>query len=149
MSKTTVPITADHRGFKLKAQLIDWLKGHGFEPKDLGTYSEERCDSIDYATKMAAEIAAHPGEVGVILCGSGNGIAIAANRFKALRAAIAFTPEMARLAREHNDANVLALGADYMDAEKSVACLEAFLNGKFLGGRYAERRDKLDKLGGV
>ena len=144
-----IPLAADHRGFPLKAQLIAWLKAHGYTPKDLGTASEERCDSLDYAVKMANELEAHPGELGVLICGTGNGIAMAANRYQAVRAALCFTPEMARLAREHNDANALALGANVIDEKTAIACLKEFLEAKFLGGRYEERREKLTGLGGL
>jgi ribose 5-phosphate isomerase B len=149
MSKPIVPIAADHRGFPLKQRLIAWLEAHGYVPKDLGTTSEERCDSIDYAIKMAEEMKAHPEERGVILCGSGNGIAMAANRYQAARAVLCFTPEMARAGREHNDANVLSLGADFTDEKTALACLEIFLKTEFLGGRYAARRERLTNLGGL
>src|SRR5579863_3240470 len=99
MPNITVPIAADHRGFPLKAQIIAWLKAHGYTPKDLGTHSEERCDSIDYAIKMANELKAHPEELGILLCGTGNGIAMAANRYKSIRAALCFNADMAKLAR--------------------------------------------------
>ncbi len=148
MSKT-VFLAADHRGFKLKGQLLDWLKSNGYAAKDLGTHSEERCDSIDYAIKMAEALKAQPDALGVILCGSGNGIAMAANRYKAIRAALCFTVEMAKLAREHNDANVLALGADVVSSDVAFACIDIFLKTKFLGGRYAERRDRITELGGL
>jgi ribose 5-phosphate isomerase B len=144
-----VLIAADHRGFPLKGKLIAWLKEHNFTLKDLGTHSEERCDSIDYAIKMAAELAIHPDQYGVLLCGTGNGIVMAANRYKSVRAALCFTPEMAKLAREHNDANVLALGANVISEQVAIACLDVFLKTKFLGGRYAERRDRLIALGGL
>jgi ribose 5-phosphate isomerase B len=142
-------IAADHRGFPLKARLVAWLKEHGFTPKDLGAHSEERCDSIDYAIKMAAELATHPEQRGILICGTGNGIAMAANRYRSIRAALCFTADMARLAREHNDANVLALGANVISEQVALDCVDVFLKTKFLGGKYAERRDKLTKLGGL
>jgi ribose 5-phosphate isomerase B len=149
MSKLIVPIAADHRGFALKAALVEWLTANGHTPKDLGTHSTDRCDSMDFATAMAAEMAANPGQLGVLICGSGNGITIAANRYRNLRAALCFNATMARLAREHGDSNVLSLGADIIGTEVARDCLEAFLKTPFLGGRYAERRDRLTALGGL
>ena len=149
MPDRIVPIAADHRGFELKAKFVEWLKAHGYAPKDLGTNSAERCDSIDYAMKMAAELKAHPEELGVLICGTGNGIAMVANRYKAIRAVVCTEATMARLAREHNDANVLAIGAHITGIESALESLKVFLETKFLGGRYAERRDKLTDLGGL
>ncbi|HUY68756.1 MAG TPA: RpiB/LacA/LacB family sugar-phosphate isomerase [Alphaproteobacteria bacterium] len=149
MPNTIIPIAGDHRGFRLKARLAAWLKANGYEPHDLGADSEERCDSIDYAIKMADEIRAHPDRRGVIICGSGNGIAMAANRYKAIRAAVCLNRDMAKAARAHNDANILALGADFMTPEEAIACVEIFLTTEFLGGRYAERRERLNDLGGL
>jgi ribose 5-phosphate isomerase B len=149
MANVIVPIAGDHRGFPLKAQIIAWLNTHGYMPKDLGTHNAERCDSLDYAVKMAEELNANPAERGILICGSGNGIAMVANRFKAIRAAIVFNTDMAKAAREHNDANVLALGGDYIAPDVALNCVEIFLKTDFLGGRYGERRDKLTTLGGL
>jgi ribose 5-phosphate isomerase B len=144
-----IPIAADHRGFPLKARVVTWLQAHGFEPKDLGADNAERCDALDYATKLAAEFASGPPRLGVLICGAGQGMAMTANRFQHLRAALCTSVEMARLAREHNDANVLALGADIVPEDLALQILQTFLETPFLGGRYAERRDKLTALGGL
>lgn len=144
-----VPIASDHRGFRLKARCIAWLKAHGFTPKDLGAHNEERCDACDFAQKMAAEFKADPKQFGVLICGTGQAMAMTANRYRDLRAALCTTPGMARLAREHNDANVLVIGAEVIDEKTALACLEAFFTAQFLGGRYAERKDKLTELGGL
>lgn len=149
MANTAVLLGADHRGYNLKAKLVQWLSGHGYAPKDLGTDSEERCDAFDFAEKMAAEFTKNPGLFGVLICGTGQAMAMTANRHKNIRAALCATPEVAKLAREHNDANVLVLGADVTDAATALKCLEVFLATQTLGGRYAERRKKLDKLGGL
>lgn len=149
MPNLTVPIASDHRGFALKAVFIEWLKKQGHTPVDLGTHSEDRCDTIDFAMKMAAHMKANPGQLGVLICGTGNGIAMVANRYKAVRAALCFNSTMARLAREHNDANVLAIGASVTGEAVALDCLETFLKTPFLGGRYAERRDRLTALGGL
>jgi len=146
---TPILIAADHRGFSLKAKVIGWLKQRGYEPKDLGTDSEERCDALDYAKKVALELKANPDQFGILICGTGQAMAMTANRYKNIRAALCTNTEMARLTREHNDANVLALGSDITDEKASLAILEMFLKTKFLGGRYAERRDRLTDLGGL
>jgi len=149
MPHLTVPIASDHRGFALKAVFVEWLKKNGHTPKDLGTHSEERCDTIDYAMKMAGEFKVNPTQLGVLICGTGNGIAMVANRYHTLRAALCFNSTMARLAREHNDANVLAIGAGVIGELVALDCLDVFLKTPFLGGRYAERRDRLTSLGGL
>jgi ribose 5-phosphate isomerase B len=149
MPNTIVFIAADHRGFPLKAKLVAWLTEHKFEVRDLGTHSEERCDALDFAARMAAEIAGNGGAFGVLICGTGQAMAMTANRYKNIRAALCANATVARLTRQHNDANVLVLGADITGTAVALDCLEAFLGTEFLGGRYAERRDKLTALGGL
>jgi ribose 5-phosphate isomerase B len=149
MPNLTIPIAADHRGFALKSAFIEWLKKNGYTPKDLGTHSEDRCDSLDYAMKMAEEMKANLNQLGVLICGTGNGIAMVANRYSAIRAAVCTNVTMARLARQHNDANILAIGAHITGIEAALDCLETFLKTPFLGGRYAERRDRFTALGGL
>lgn len=144
-----IPIGSDHRGFSLKKRFISWLKEHGYEPKDLGTDSEERCDAMDFAQKMAGEFKSNAIQMGVLICGSGQAMAMTSNRYQKLRAALCTSVDMVRLAREHNDANVLALGADIISEDVALQCLETFLKTQFLGGRYAERRDRLTRLGGL
>jgi ribose 5-phosphate isomerase B len=149
MARNIIPIGADHRGFALKASFVTWLNTHGFEAKDLGAHSAERCDALDFARKMADEFNTDSAQFGVLICGTGQAMAMTANRYKKLRAALCTNAEMARLAREHNDANVLALGADITPPDAALQILEVFLETQFLGGRYAERRDKLTALGGL
>ncbi len=149
MAKPIIPIGADHRGYKLKARLVEWLAVHDHEAKDLGTHGEARCDAFDFARKMAEAFTSGGVHSGVLICGPGQAMAMTANRYGNIRAALCANAEIARLAREHNDANVLVLAADFTSSEDAVKCLEAFLDTKFLGGRYAERRDKLTALGGL
>lgn len=144
-----IPIASDHRGFELKAKCVKWLAAHGYAPKDLGTNSETRCDASDFAEKLAHEIGNAPGRFGVLICGTGQAMAITANRFRNIRAALCTSMEMVKAAREHNDANVLAIGADFTDEETALLYIEAFLDIQTLGGRYAQRRAKLYKLGGL
>lgn len=149
MSKTVIPIGADHRGFALKAQLISWLEQNGYAPQDLGAHGAERCDALDYARKLAAELKSHPSPFGILICGSGQAMTMTANRYRHLRAALCGDAAMARTTREHNDANVLVLGADVTPPDAALKILETFLGARFLGGRYAERRDALTALGGL
>ncbi|HTI68311.1 MAG TPA: RpiB/LacA/LacB family sugar-phosphate isomerase [Caulobacteraceae bacterium] len=149
MSKTVIPIGADHRGYALKAQFIGWLEQNGYAPKDLGAHSPERCDALDYAEKLAAEFKSNPIQFGILICGSGQAMTMTANRYRHLRAALCGSVAMAKTTREHNDANVLVLGADFTPQDEALKILQAFLDTKFLGGRYAERRDALTALGGL
>ena len=144
-----IRVAADHRGFPLKARLLAWLEEKGFAPKDLGTNSDERCDAFEFAKKLAGELKIHPEQRGILICGSGQAMAMTANRYRHIRAALCTETTSACLSREHNDANVLVLGADIMKPETAFECIEVFLNTKFLGGRYAERRDRLTTLGGL
>lgn len=147
MSKPVIPIGSDHRGFSLKTQLINWLGQEGYAPRDLGAHSDQRCDALDYATKMAAEFNSPDVRFGILVCGSGQAMTMAANRYSRLRAALCGSVAMARTTREHNDANVLALGADFTQPEEALEILATFLKTECLGGRYAERRDALTALG--
>jgi ribose 5-phosphate isomerase B len=149
MPDPVVYFAADHRGFFLKAKLRTLLGGHGFAVEDLGTDSEARCDASDFASRMAIEMAGKRDCFGVLICGTGLAMAMTANRYRHLRAALCSNATMARLARQHNDANILVLGADITGDAVSADCLEVFLKTEFLGGRYAERRDKLTALGGL
>jgi ribose 5-phosphate isomerase B len=149
MANLIISIGADHRGLALKTGFVTWLNTHGFEAKDLGTHGVDRCDALDVAKAMAEDFNANAPRFGVLICGTGQAMAMTANRYAKLRAALCTNAEMARLAREHNDANVLALGADITPPDAALEILEVFLGTKALGGRYAERRDRLTALGGL
>lgn len=146
---TSLVIASDHRGFALKAKFIEWLQAHGYNSKDLGTDSAVRCDALDFACKMAGEFKSNATQSGVLICGSGQAMTMTANRYQNLRAALCTNSTMARLAREHNDANILVLGADITGEAVALECLEVFLATKFLGDRYVARRDRLTDLGGL
>jgi ribose 5-phosphate isomerase B len=139
----TIAIAADHAGYDLKLLLVPELKSLGFEVMDLGTDSREPVDYPDFADALARAI--ERGEVmrGVLVCGTGLGIAIAANRNRRVRAGVCHDATTARLARQHNDANVLALGARVVGSEVAKDCLRAFLATEFDGGRHARRVAKL------
>ncbi len=138
-----IAIACDHAAVSLKDDLRDWLAGDGYEVLDLGTHGTASVDYPDYGRKLADALAAGEAERGVALCGSGIGIMIAANRNPAVRCALVSEPLSAGLARSHNDANAIALGARLIGAEMARACVAAFLSTDFLGGRHAPRVDML------
>ena len=138
-----IAIASDHAGFDLKAELRDYLIGLGHEVADLGPDTPDRVDYPDFGYKLADVVADGTAEFGVALCGSGIGIAIAVNRHPALRCALVSEPYSATLAREHNDANAIALGARLIAPDMAKACLDAFLAAQFAGGRHTGRVDKL------
>lgn len=138
-----IAIASDHAATDLKAALADWLREQGHDVNDLGPAAGESVDYPDYGYKLAAEIAAGRAERGVALCGSGIGISIAVNRDPACRCALVSEPLSAQLSREHNDANVIAMGARLIGPEMAKACLTAFLTTEFGGDRHARRVDKL------
>ena len=140
-----IPIGADHAGYALKERLVSELRRLGYEPLDLGTHSTESTDYPEYAHEVAARVEHHDAERGVLLCGTGLGMAYAANRHPGVRAAVAWTPEVARLAREHNDANVLILPARFVSPEDGVEILKTWLATDFAGGRHARRIAKIDR----
>jgi ribose 5-phosphate isomerase B len=142
----TIAIASDHAGFTLKETLKSQLNALGFVPLDLGAHSEESVDYPDFGNAMAEAIKAGKATRGVLICGSGIGISIAANRHKHIRAALCHSEETARLSREHNDANVLALGARIVDETTAKAALNAFLTTAFAGGRHAKRVEKLSHI---
>lgn len=143
--ENTIAVASDHAGFELKEQICSFLLGKGYEVLNLGTDSSDKVDYPDYGYKLAEAIADSQAGRGVVVCGSGIGISIAANRNPAVRAALCVNGEMAQLARQHNDANVIAFGARLIESEVALKCLEIFLNTEFEGGRHVERVKKLGK----
>ena len=140
-----VAIASDHAAIALKTTLADWLREAGHEVLDLGTDGSASVDYPDYGYAIAEALADDRADRGVALCGSGIGIAIAANRHPACRCAQVSEPLSARLARSHNDANAIAMGARLIGDEMAKACLEAFLTTDFQGGRHQHRVDKLSR----
>ncbi|HEX6959687.1 MAG TPA: ribose 5-phosphate isomerase B [Ferrovibrio sp.] len=143
MTKPTVALAADHAGFELKDLLRDELKSAGYPILDLGTNSSQSVDYPDFGRKLAEAVANGEAALGVVVCGTGIGISIAANRVPGCRAALCHDTTTARLARQHNDANVLALGARTTGVETAKDCLKTFLETAFEGGRHARRVAKL------
>ncbi|MBA3521617.1 MAG: ribose 5-phosphate isomerase B [Gemmatimonadales bacterium] len=140
-----IPIGSDHAGFQLKARLVEELRAFGYEPLDLGTHSLESVDYPDLAHEVASQVEHHNARRGVLLCGSGLGMSYAANRHPGVRAAVAWAPEVARLAREHNDANILILPARFVSEEEGVEILRAWLQTEFAGGRHSRRVAKIEQ----
>lgn len=143
MPKETVAIAADHAGFALKTVLKEELARMGFDVLDLGTHDTERVDYPDFADALGREIESERVRRGVLICGSGLGISIAANRHRAVRAAPCRDVTAARLARAHNDANVLAFGERLIGVAVALECLHAFFDTTFEGGRHQRRVDKM------
>jgi ribose 5-phosphate isomerase B len=141
-----IALAADHAGYELKDELAAWLREAGHEIADLGTNGPESVDYPQYGAKLAAEIASGRAERGIAVCGSGLGISIAVNREPKCRCARVDDPLSARLAREHNDANVLAMGARMIGHDMARACVTAFLGTDFAGGRHQRRVDQLSQL---
>ena len=139
-----IPIGADHAGFELKERLKLELKALGFEPLDLGAHSTDSTDYPDYAHPVASRVERGEARRGVLLCGTGLGMAYAANRHRGVRAAVAWTPEIARLARAHNNANVLVLPARFVTEQEGLAILRAWLDAAFEGGRHERRVEKIE-----
>jgi ribose 5-phosphate isomerase B len=143
-----IALGADHAGFVLKQTLKAWLTTRGHLVFDFGTHSTESVDYPDFASAVAGAVREGRAERGVLVCGSGIGMAIAANKVPGVRAAVAADPDMARLGREHNDTNVLTLGARLTAAADAERIVEAWLGTAFAGGRHARRVDKLADLDG-
>lgn len=138
-----IAIASDHAAYDLKAALVPWLGEQGHEVLDLGPYNADRVDYPDFGYKLATAIADGEAEFGVALCGSGIGISIAVNRNPACRCALVSEPLSAELSRQHNNANVIALGARLIGEEMARACITAFLKAPFEGGRHSQRVAKL------
>ena len=143
MPEKAIAIASDHAGYELKSLLIEELKALGHEALDLGTHDSASVDYPDFGHALAEAIASGKAERGVAVCGTGIGISIAVNRHAGVRAAVCHDETSARLAREHNDANVLALGARLIGPEVAKDCLKTFLETEFSKGRHAPRVAKL------
>ena len=139
-----VVIGSDHAGFEQKERLAQHLKDTGVDVIDVGTYDEESVDYPDFAIAAARKVAAGEAEFGVLVCGTGIGMAIAANKVSGARAANVTDPEFARLAREHNNANIVAVSGRFVPVQKNEEIIDVFLSTPFAGGRHAQRVAKID-----
>lgn len=147
MGAELIPIAADHAGFEMKQKLVEELKKLGYEPQDLGASSPEPTDYPDYAHPLAQEISRGDAKRGILLCGSGIGMDIVANRYPHVRAALAWKPEIAELSRKHNDSNVLVLPSRFISDGEGVEIMKRWLDTKFEGGRHERRVEKIDTTG--
>jgi ribose 5-phosphate isomerase B len=141
-----IALAADHAGYLLKDELASWLREQGHDVTDLGTNGPESVDYPEFGAKLARAVGSGTAERGIAVCGSGIGISIAVNRDVRCRCARVSEPLSAELAREHNDANVLALGARLVGSDMAKACVSAFLDTGFAGGRHQRRVDELSQL---
>jgi ribose 5-phosphate isomerase B len=139
-----IAIGSDHAGFSRKEELISYLESKGVNVLNKGCFSEERADYPDYAHAVAKAVLSKQADSGILLCGSGNGIAMSANKHQGIRAALCWNSEIAVLARQHNDANILVLPARFITKEEALRCCEVFLSTGFEGGRHLDRIKKID-----
>ncbi len=143
-----ISLGSDHAGFELKEQIKSYLNtitNHKLEINDWGCYSEDRVDYPDFAHKVAEQVSDGKADLGILVCGSGNGISMAANKWEGIRCALCWNSEIANMARLHNDANILSLPGRYISLEEAIKCVDEFLNTDFEGGRHSERIQKIPK----
>lgn len=147
MDDKKIGIASDHAGYQLKEFIIGYLDSKGYDVHDFGCHSEESCDYPDYAHPLAEAI--EKGELprGIAMCGSANGITITLNKHQDIRAAICWEPEIASLARKHNDANVCSMPARFIDRDTAIRIVDTFLSTEFEGGRHQRRIDKIPVSG--
>ena len=136
-------IGGDHAGFDYKESIYQMLKSNGHEIEDFGTNDPSSVDYPDFAHPVASYVEANPGSLGILVCGSGNGVAMSANKHAGIRAAICWNQELAKLARQHNDANILCIPARFVSPEMASEMIELFLSEPFEGGRHANRVNKI------
>jgi ribose 5-phosphate isomerase B len=141
-----IAIGADHGGYELKQQIAEFLIAQGYEINDLGTHSLESVDYPDFAELVARAVARDEAERGVVICGTGIGVSMSANKVRGIRAALCTDCYMARMAREHNDAQVLCLGARVLGIGSALEIVQVFLSNEFQGGRHARRVGKINAL---
>ena len=138
-----VAFASDHAGYELKQFLIALMSERGYETVDFGTHSTESCDYPDYAHPAALAVESGECGSGIAMCGTGNGIAMTLNKHQGIRAALCWMPEIASLAKQHNNANILVLPARFVSKEEAVAILDAYLDSEFEGGRHERRIEKI------
>lgn len=142
-TQMTIAIGADHAGFEYKSILIDYLSNKGFQVKDFGTYAADSVDYPDFAHPVSEAVEGGDFKLGVLICGSANGVAMTANKHAGIRAAICWTEEIAGLARQHNNANILCIPARFVSKEEMMAIADRFFTTDFEGGRHANRVNKI------
>ncbi len=146
MASLRILLGADHGGFRLKEAVRKWLESKGYLVEDNGCFSAERCDYPDYAVKVAREVASTKNALGILFCGTGIGMSIAANKIKGIRAALIHNEYSARMAKEHNNANIICLGGRVLNETQAIDSINAFLNAEFQQGRHSRRLKKITDL---
>ncbi|MCR4816610.1 MAG: ribose 5-phosphate isomerase B [Bacteroidales bacterium] len=141
-----IPIASDHAGYELKEKVKQFLLSKNIETKDFGTFSSESVDYPDYAHKVGAAINRNEYKRGIVICGSGNGVQMTVNKYPGVRCALCWNEEIASLARQHNDANILSLPARFIPEELALRIVDIFLNTGFEGGRHQRRVEKISHL---
>ncbi len=143
---TTIVIASDHAGFELKEHIKSTLSNDGYHFQDYGTFSAESMDYPDVIHPLSAYVNNNENQLGIIICGSGNGVSIVANKYPHVRAALCWQPELAALARQHNNANIIALPARFIQKDLAITTVRLFLNTSFEGGRHSQRVEKISKF---
>ena len=141
-----MPIACDHAGYEMKLKVIDHLRQRGIEVKDYGTNSTESCDYPDYAHLAGSTVNRGESKRGIVICGSGNGVQMTVNKYPNVRCALCWTPEIAHLGRQHNDCNMIAIPARFIDEETALKIVDEFLDTPFEGGRHQRRVEKISRL---
>ena len=140
-----IAIWNDHAGFEAKTSVAEYLTKQGHTVMDCGSYNEERCDYPDFAQAVSAKVVGGEADFGILICGSGEGISIAANKVKGIRCGIAYNDEVAKLMKQHNNANVIAFGARFMTNDEIIRRINIYMNASFEGGRHTGRIAKIEK----
>ena len=140
-----IAIGNDHAGFEAKTSVAEYLTKQGHTVMDCGSYNEERCDYPDFAQAVSAKVVGGEADFGILICGSGEGISIAANKVKGIRCGIAYNDEVAKLMKQHNNANVIAFGARFMTNDEIIRRINIYMNASFEGGRHTGRIAKIEK----
>lgn len=138
-----VAFASDHAGFRLKERMKAYMKEKGYDVEDFGTFNEESCDYPDYAHPAALAVEKGDCAFGIAMCGTGNGITMTLNKHQGIRAAICWQPEIAALAKQHNNANILSLPARFISEEEAIRIVDAYLKAEYEGGRHQRRIDKI------
>ena len=145
-TKKIIPIACDHAGFELKKQVIKYLTDNKYDTKDYGTFSPDSVDYPDMVHPLGRDINNGVFERGIVICGTGNGVQMTVNKYSNVRCALCWTPEIAALARQHNNANILAMPARFIDTQTAIDIVKNFLDTDFEGGRHLRRVEKINKL---
>lgn len=145
-TKNIIPIACDHAGFELKQQVIKYLTDNQYDTKDYGTFSPESVDYPDMVHPLGRDINNGVFERGIVICGTGNGVQMTVNKYSNVRCALCWIPEIAALARQHNNANILAMPARFIDTQTAIEIVKTFLDTDFEGGRHQRRVEKINKL---